>query len=221
MKRNMDAGVSWAKEFVTISDFMTIIPFTCLFLLNEACRFISLGRGLRLVLDFTHDICQQRFKLGVVSIAAYHFVRGVWRSTVLPVFYCLSSKENTSAYLPLLQAVYEEFWNRFSLDLRSLVRTIFTDGAIAARIAIDLIFPDALQILCLQHAKRNLAKKGSLWLNGNKCITAQKVVECASLISNPYLRDLVIRRYLDKLEGRHVSDPNAVNEWKIVRYLKK
>ena len=106
---------------------MTIIPFSCLFLLTEAAWFLGTGH-VRLVVDFTHDVCQQKFKLGMVSFAGDHFVRGFCRSRVLPVFYCLSSKENTSACLPLLQVVFEEFQS-FAVDLRSKA----TDGAVAAK----------------------------------------------------------------------------------------
>ena len=100
-------------------------------------------------MDFTYNICEQKFKLGVLSFAAYHFVGGIWRSTVIPVFYCLSGKENTAAYLPLIQATLEQFQTRFGVDLKTKIRTVFTDGAAAAKQALTLILPDVHQILLL------------------------------------------------------------------------
>ena len=62
-----------SESFLTISDTTTAIPFTCMWLLLVAKCFLEAGRKLRLVLDFTHDILLQNFKLGVISIAGFHF----------------------------------------------------------------------------------------------------------------------------------------------------
>ena len=119
------------------------------------------------MVDLTHNVCQKKFKLEIVSFAGNHFVRFFWRSTVLPVFYRLYSKENTSAYVTLLQVVFKEFQTFVSVDLRSKVCAVLTDGAVAAKNALELLLPGALQILCLENAKRNFNKKGKLWLRGN------------------------------------------------------
>ena len=56
---------------------------------------------------------------------------------------------------------------------------------------------------------------------GNKAIFGQTVLELASLVCKSFLRDLIIRRYLEKLEGVNVRDSDAVHEWKIIKYLKQ
>ena len=106
-----------AQDFVTISSFMTIIPFTCFFLLNEAACLLGSENYVRVVLDLTHDIFQEKFKLGLLSFAAYHFVRGFWRSTVISVVSCSSSNENTSIFA---------FTGR---DLRRIYERVF-DGSL-------------------------------------------------------------------------------------------
>ena len=48
-----------------------------------------------------------------------------------------------------------------------------------------------------------------------------KILDVASLTSNPYLRDIIIRRCLQKLEGIGVKATDAIPEVKILRYLKQ
>ena len=142
---------------MNISKVVTAVPFTCLWLLSLLKSFLEEGRKLRLVLDFTHKILHQSFKLGVISIACLHFSRGDWVNTVFPVFYCLSRNENSAAYLPLIQAFKHEMQTRFGINIEDFVVTVFTDGHEACKIALRIALPNAFQIFCLQHVRKNLS----------------------------------------------------------------
>ena len=129
-----------------------------MWLLLVAKCFLEAGRKLRLVSDFTHDILLQNFKLGVISIAGLHFTRGDWCNTVIPGMYCLARQENTAAYLPMIQALKHEFFGRFEFVLEDVVKTVFTDGHDACKIALRIELPRSTHILCSQRT-RELTKE--------------------------------------------------------------
>ena len=114
------------------------------------------GRKLCLVLDFTHDILFQFFKLGVISIASLNFTCEDWCNTVFPVTYCLARKENSAAYLPMISALKNELLVPFGIELEKVIEIVFLHGHEACKISLGIEFPDSKQILCLQHARTNL-----------------------------------------------------------------
>ena len=150
-----DCSLFISQDFVCITEVVTAIPFTCLWLLAFAKSFLEQGRKLRLVFDFTHKILHQNFKLGVLAIAGLHFSRGDWVNTVFPVFYCLSRKENAAAYLPLLQAFKYEMQTRFQINIEDVIATVFTDGHEACKIALRVQLLLAFQPFAFSLCVRN------------------------------------------------------------------
>eukprot|EP00972_Heterocapsa_arctica_P066142 9757871-Heterocapsa_arctica.AAC.1 len=68
-------------------------------------------------MDFTHDVCRQKFKLGAVCAVGMHFSKGVWRNTVVPGMFCVASKEVTGSALPALQALKHMLLEKFQLSI--------------------------------------------------------------------------------------------------------
>ena len=66
----------------------------------------------------------------------------------------------------MIQAAQEELMTRFSINLKEKVCTVFTDGAVAARLVVEFIFGTVTQILCLEHAKRESRKEREILAEG-------------------------------------------------------
>ena len=146
---NNAASIMIAHEWVMITDDVTIIPYSCEYLIKELADFLGKGRVLRLVVDFTHDVCRKKYKLGCLSAVAMHYSQGQWRNTVLPIAFCIAHRECSAAYLPLAQAAKHFCTTICQLDLFEETIAVFTDGHPSARIMCELEFPGKAQFLCL------------------------------------------------------------------------
>lgn len=80
-----------------------VLPFSSDFLLSQVEGFLSRTTVVRLVLDFTHDMCSQRYKVGVVAALGVHYNNYEWHSTIIPICFCISATENFDAYSKLIR----------------------------------------------------------------------------------------------------------------------
>jgi hypothetical protein len=119
----------------------------------------SATKVIRLVGDATHDESWQKLKLLRIGFAACHFTDGSWKSTFFPVLQCLCHEESKEVLDLCLQALIHIFQTRHGINLVDFVLECFWDGRIEAMEKLREFFPDAHVHLCLEHAKRNLAKR--------------------------------------------------------------
>ena len=165
-----------------------MIPYTVKYFLNEFISFAARGSSIRLTMDFTHDICNQKYKLGVISAVGCHFSQGQWRNTTLPIFYCLASSECSAAYLPLLQAAkfcLREMFNGFDFIEKTVA--IYTDAHEAGKIATEIELSNTKHFLCLEHAKKALSRNSDKWKFGKKTWKSRNQIEVLMFVSNPFL----------------------------------
>ena len=100
-----------------------------------------------------------KFKLLRIGFAACHFTDGSWKSTWLPVFQCLCHEASRELLAFGLEALIHIFQTRHGIHLVGFVLECFWDDQIEAMENLKELFPEALIHLCLEHAKRNLAKQ--------------------------------------------------------------
>ena len=72
---------------------VTVIPFTTKYFVQSVVAFTARGGRLWSVIDFTHDVCKQHYKLGFFGFVGFHYVKWEWRMCVLPLMFCIASKE--------------------------------------------------------------------------------------------------------------------------------
>ena len=97
----------------TLDEFITrgwtgrnpAVPFTSDELVDQVVAYRARGYNLKVVKDFTHDTCRQKWKLGVIGILATHEVKGEFHSCMIPVAFSITPEESTHAYKTLLQFV--------------------------------------------------------------------------------------------------------------------
>lgn len=83
------------------------VPFTSLHNMRHCVNFAARGQQLRVVLDFTHDVCLQRLKLGVLAVLGQRFDHGVSHNAVLPVVFLISRREIAEGYSRLIKTAKE------------------------------------------------------------------------------------------------------------------
>ena len=103
--------------------------------------------------------------------------------------------------------------NAFSINIEHVIVTVFTDGHEACKIALQVQLPLAFQIFCLQHARKNISDNISKWVSDRKqkMQDTKERVEVFSTLSNPFLRDLAIRRTIKQWSGINVSSERVVD----------
>jgi hypothetical protein len=107
----------------------TCVPFSTTHFLDAFAAFTSRCSGdITLVYNFTHDVCRQRFKLGIIAAVGTHWDGTMWRNTVVPGFCAIASREVSGATLPTAQALSKRLLERSGLDLRPLVKRAILDG---------------------------------------------------------------------------------------------
>ena len=145
-----------------------IFTFSTEFVIDAAIAFIAMSPpgSIHLVIDFTHDVCSQSYKLGLIGILCHHYVDGEWRKPLIPVGWCSAVKENKEAYHALTDIILDSFGKR-GLNLADHVAATFSDGH-AASTPFAAAFPEAIHFDCLQHKKGNVEKHVKKWMFGNK-----------------------------------------------------
>jgi len=74
------------------------LPFSWPAALQTATEVIKRSCDeVSLVLDATHDVCHQTYKLFGVSVAALHNIRGEWRDTAVPLCFAVMNEESKAA----------------------------------------------------------------------------------------------------------------------------
>ena len=64
---------------------VTAVPYTFRSLIDAAVVLCTTAQEIRMVMDFTHDACRKKFKLGVIGFAGMHFARGQWKDSIIAV----------------------------------------------------------------------------------------------------------------------------------------
>lgn len=75
------------------------------------------GATVRLVVDFTHGICVERYKSGVQAMLGTHYVRGHWREKVL-LFAFVCCRETREAYTKLIDCTLKVSTRRGTTSCR-------------------------------------------------------------------------------------------------------
>ena len=102
-----DAWVIADPSVCYVSNEVTSIPFTCDYLLDEVLRFRAKTAGkLRLLIDFTHDLSNLKWKVGKLSLLGKHFDKhhARWASTEIPVSFSLASTDSKGTVQSLVRA---------------------------------------------------------------------------------------------------------------------
>ena len=119
-----------------------ILPFTSSFNLQEVVAFISRSPTINLVLDFTHDVCRQRYKVGVLAVLGTHFSQSEWKGTVIPLIFAVSEKENEAAY-DLVVRNGVELLEEQGISLAAKVQGTYSDGHAGCHSSLLKFFPQA------------------------------------------------------------------------------
>jgi hypothetical protein len=185
-------------------------------LLSEGMRFMNkVGSGsLRLCIDATHEFGRQKWKLIKAKFLGAHFgVGDRWHVTLIPFGFCLSLEENIPASEALPRGIVKHMQDRHSVGLTNKVTHVHLDGGPALSSASSTVFPDAAQIRCLQHVKKNVGEYRG-WTKERKAgmpkTLRRWVMESASL--QPVLLDIFWQDVLAHL--------TAAGETKVVGYLR-
>ena len=81
------------------------------------------------------------------------------------------------------------------------------------KIVLRVELPLAIQIFRLQHVRKNISDNISKWVSDRKqkMQDTKERVEVFSTLSNPFLRDLAIRRTIKQWSGINVSSERVVD----------
>jgi hypothetical protein len=208
--------VFFQPDFTELTRF-TSIPFSTKFFLDEFVHFVSRCSGkVTLLFDFTHDICRQRFKLGLVAAMGTHYDRYMWRNSIVPAMCSIASKEVTGSALPIVQALALRLQTDHNLRLRAVGKRAILDGnvGLAEAVAIEIGCP---QHDCLQHAKKRVSQKGWMWVHGNKARLVQSAMEHSAWWPSHPLRHVYWEREFQKLHGEGVEQQGA--EHRFIKYF--
>ena len=149
-KHNSIKEVFVAEDFVSLDDQLTI-PFSSKYLFDKGQAFIAKERSVRLVMDFIYDACSQGYKLGCVALLGLHFVKGEWKSTVIPLMFCVANVESTASYMAMLASCIQYMSSFHGIDLVEKTSTTISDSQAKSKAAIAS-FALALLKLCLEHS---------------------------------------------------------------------
>ena len=99
--------------------------------------------------DFTHDTCAQRYKTGSLGVIGFHFVKGEWHATCIPMNFCIARGETINAYAKMFESIIRAFSEKFGIDLVDLVSEISFYGSPACGEAIARFFSNKINIRLL------------------------------------------------------------------------
>ena len=218
-KNGTDGSAIVSQRFLQLTHY-TGIPFTCPYLLSVCHSFVArcVGR-VHWCMDFTHDVCRQRFKLGCFALLGCHWSGGLWRSTALPLMFCIASKEVTSSALLTIQAAKEMFREKFGVELASRLGDGTLDGHPGLHEAAEVELTGLRVHRCLEHAKRNIGKHGRLWVAGNKTSMIQGMMEATAFFPSALLFHATWLRIYQRLGG--IGTEGGAAEPGMTKYMQK
>ena len=154
-------------DFSVIDDAVTIVPFSCDYMLSSCAVFITSGllanrqstRVMRLCGDATFGECSQGLKRHRLGFAGSHFSYNEWCATQIPLVDCVCHEECFDAVDLALEACAHLLDVRHGIFLADVVGEWFWDGHVGAINVLTEFFPQAKGHLCVEHAKRNIMKK--------------------------------------------------------------
>ena len=140
----MDLCKVWVSNDYVNLNGMVVVPFSTNFHTNEFKNYVARcgWNNIFFVLDFTHDVCRNKCKLGVLYGVGHHYVAREWRNTGVPAFFCVVNTEKTPAYLNAFQAADELYRgeDEGSFDLAPCVSGHVKDGNPGAQEACQVFF---------------------------------------------------------------------------------
>ena len=160
----------WVKLDQVNLEGVTVIPFTADFLQNNIRDYIAPGgRPVDLLCDFTHDVCQNHFKMGSLGLAVQHYDHNhyAWQTSCMPSFFVISNKENSPATKPLFECTLQALEESSGRDMKPEIRRKVTDDGKAIKSAATETLPEQPHLVSLQHAKKNVGQQCK-WKFGNK-----------------------------------------------------
>ena len=92
-----------------------------------------------------------------------HFVRTEWRSTFVPISFCVSRGETIPAVNALVGSTIEHIQHNHALDLIEHTVAVYLDGGPALLHAFNNKFPTATTVRCVEHVKKDITKNGAKW----------------------------------------------------------
>lgn len=135
------------------------IPLSAHYLLTQRRSFLQKYRNLHLVLDLTHDLCLQQFKLGGICLLGFHKDEVVVRTTAFTLRFFITNTESTVTCPLALQCPTDHFHDLFRIDLKANVSANNSDGSTACKAANKSCMPGVYHHLCLEHIKKNAARE--------------------------------------------------------------
>ena len=189
------------EDFVRYANGIAV-PFTCEYLLEDAKNFIAKGTKIRLVFDFTHKICCEGYKLGAMFLAGHHFDNHEWKTSGIPICFCVAKEENSAAYLNMVSACKKIFWDKYGINIEEKLETGFSDGHSSFPNIFEAEFAASEHRLDLQHQKDNItsAKGKPKWRHGDKSQKMSSRLEWTSF-ANPFMTHICWERTFEELEG--------------------
>ena len=185
------------------------MPFTTRYLVGESCRVGNKGGQFQILIDFTHDISKEKFKLGAVSVIGHHYDEnhGQNSQTMVPIAYVLADQETGDAYSLLLKFAHKCISHLCGVDFLQQVTHIFVDGHCSDEL-LKGVCPNAAVHRCVEHIKRNVMKNLPSGLGS----MAAQWVEVSAFAHSPQLFSALWVVILRRFEGKPEFD-------KAVKYL--
>ena len=109
--------------------------------------------------DATHDETSQKLKELRLSLAGMHFSGGEWCTTQIPLVEVACNDESEDAVDLAVQAAKHILLTRHQIVLEDILVECFWDGKPEAIKILKKHFPGIPVRMCIEHAKRNVAKR--------------------------------------------------------------
>ena len=134
--REHDVWVDFTKVSL---DGVTVIPFTCDYLLECVKDYAAKGTTLDILVDFLHGVGFGNFKVGAVGVAAFHWDENhySWNNTDIPGCFVIANREHAPAAKALLQSFFSKMLEHHGVNVRVKAKRAITDDGAAIKAALD------------------------------------------------------------------------------------
>ena len=99
--RTAETGVFAGKaDHCKITDRQTMITYSSPFLIRQVVKMAQSVDEFAIVLDFTHDMTKEKFKIGTIALVCFHWDESRKRNaqTVVPFAFILADEERGEAH---------------------------------------------------------------------------------------------------------------------------
>ena len=115
----MEDTIAWVAKDVFNLQGCSVVPFYADFFGDSLIALFAKhpGKLWPFILDFTHDNCLQKYKLGGIVFAGMHYEDADWSNTTVPGHVCLANEEGSFSYVPTIQSMKHFFRSKYNIEI--------------------------------------------------------------------------------------------------------